>query len=41
MAKSSSSSSHKIQLNSKRKGKAKKKYGPKDSKPKTYKGQGR
>jgi hypothetical protein len=40
-AKSSSGSSTKILLNSKKKGKAKKKFGPKDSKPKPYKGQGR
>jgi hypothetical protein len=36
-----SSNSQKVQLNTKKKGKAKKKYGPKESKPKAYKGQGR
>jgi hypothetical protein len=33
--------SNKIQLNKKRKGVAKKSYGPKDQRPKVYKGQGR
>lgn len=33
--------SNKIQLNKKRQGKAKKSYGPKDQKPKVYRGQGR
>jgi hypothetical protein len=36
-----SSTSQKVKLNTKKKGKAKKKYGPKDSKPKAYRGQGR
>ena len=33
--------SNKISLNKKRKGVAKKSYGPKDQKPKQYRGQGR
>lgn len=32
---------NKIQLNKKRQGKARKSYGPKDQKPKQYRGQGR
>jgi hypothetical protein len=35
------SSSQKITLNTKKKGAAKKKFGPKESRPKTYVGQGR
>ena len=34
-------SSTKISLNKKRQGKARKSFGPKDQKPKPYKGQGR
>jgi hypothetical protein len=44
MAKAKSSGrtgSQKISLNVKKKGSAKKKFGPKDSRPKTYVGQGR
>jgi hypothetical protein len=33
--------SNKLKLNKKTKGKARKSYGPKDQKPKRYKGQGR
>ncbi len=36
-----SGSSQKVQLNVKKKGKAKKSYGPKENKPKAYVGQGR
>jgi hypothetical protein len=39
--KSSSSVSQKVTFGKKRKGKSKKSYGPKEQKPKTYKGQGR
>jgi hypothetical protein len=38
---SKSGSSQKVQLNTKKKGKAKKSYGPKENRPKLYKGQGR
>jgi len=41
MAKKGTTNSTKVVLNSKRKGVAKKSYGPKDQKPKVYKGQGR
>lgn len=41
MAKKTSTTSNKIALNKKKKGKLKKSYGPKDQKPKPYKGQGR
>ena len=34
-------SSNKISLNKKRQGKARKSFGPKDQKPKPYRGQGR
>lgn len=40
MAKKTSSGG-KVVLNTKRKGKAKKGYGPKEQKPKQYRGQGR
>lgn len=40
-AKGSSASSMKISFGKKSRGKAKKNYGPKDQKPKRYKGQGR
>lgn len=40
MAKTTSNSTKKL-LNPKRKGKARKSYGPKDQKPKQYRGQGR
>lgn len=40
-AKGSSSSSVKVVFGKKKKGKFKKKYGPKDQKPKKYVGQGR
>ena len=40
-AKGSSNSSQKVSLNTKKKGKAKKKFGPKEQKPKLYVGQGR
>jgi hypothetical protein len=36
-----STNNNKISLNKKRQGKARKSYGPKDQKPKPYKGQGR
>jgi hypothetical protein len=36
-----SGNSQKISLNTKKKGKAKKKYGPKEQRPKVYKGQGK
>jgi len=35
------STSNKVALNKKKSGKAKKSYGPKEQKPKRYKGQGR
>jgi len=41
MAKKGTNNSNKITLNKKRKGVAKKSYGPKDQKPKPYVGQGR
>ena len=41
MAKQSSSVSNKINFGKKRIGKLKKKFGPKEKKPKKYKGQGR
>ncbi len=41
MAKKGSNTSTKITLNKKRQGKARKSYGPKDQKPKQYRGQGR
>jgi len=40
MAKSSSTSQKSV-LNKKKEGKAKRKYGPKEEKPKNYRGQGR
>ena len=40
-AKGSSSASQKVSFGKKGKGKAKKSFGPKDQKPKRYKGQGR
>lgn len=40
-AKSSSSNSMKVSFGNKKKGKLKKKYGPKQQKPKAYRGQGR
>ena len=40
-AKGSSASSQKVSFGKKGKGKAKKSFGPKDQKPKRYKGQGR
>lgn len=41
MAKQASSSSNKVNFGKKRIGKLKKKFGPKEEKPKKYKGQGR
>jgi hypothetical protein len=41
MAKAKAGVTTKLSLNKKRKGVAKKSYGPKDQKPKPYKGQGR
>ena len=41
MAKKGTTNSTKIQLNKKTQGKARKSYGPKDQKPKPYRGQGR
>lgn len=41
MAKQSSSSSNKVNFGKKGIGKLKKKFGPKEQKPKKYKGQGR
>jgi hypothetical protein len=41
MAKKATTNSTKLVLNSKRKGVAKKSYGPKESRPKPYRGQGR
>lgn len=40
-SKSSSSNSQKVSFGKKGKGKARKSYGPKDQKPKRYRGQGR
>ena len=40
-AKGGSTTSMKVSFGKKSKGKAKKKYGPKQQKPKTYRGQGR
>lgn len=41
MAKGSSkNTAQKLTLNTKKKGKSKKKYGPKENKPKRYRGQG-
>lgn len=40
-AKTSSSSSIKVTFGKKKKGKSKKSYGPKQQKPKAYRGQGR
>jgi hypothetical protein len=41
MAKQSSSTSSKVNFGKKRIGKLKKKFGPKEQKPKQYRGQGR
>jgi hypothetical protein len=41
MAKTTKASSTKIKLNTKKQGVAKKSYGPKDQRPKAYRGQGR
>lgn len=40
-AKTSSSNSVKVTFGKKKKGKSKKSYGPKEQKPKNYRGQGR
>jgi hypothetical protein len=41
MAKSTSATGQKESFGSRKKGKSKRKYGPKENKPKAYKGQGR
>ena len=41
MSKSKSTNNNKVTFGKRRTGKLKKSYGPKDQKPKTYRGQGR